>query len=58
MNNILCLSAAVFLLILFSAVNLFLPFGVLVIGLFIALGFACGLIKRRSRSAQCPLGFC
>lgn len=58
MNNAICLALAAFLLLAFTAVNLFLPYALVVLGAFIGLGFACGIIKRRSRSAQCPLGFC
>lgn len=58
MNNAICLTLAVLLVIVFTAVNLFLPYALVVAGAFIGLGFACGIIKRRRRSAQCPLGFC
>lgn len=58
MNNAICLALAILLVIAFTAVNLFLPYAVVVVGAFIGLGFACGIIKRRKRSAQCPLGFC
>ena len=58
MNNIICLSLAVLMIIAFTAVNLFLPYALAVAGAFIGLAFACGGIKRRRRSAQCPLGFC
>ena len=58
MNNAICLTLAVLLVIAFTAVNLFLPYALVVAGAFIGLGFTCGIIKRRSRSAQCPLGFC
>lgn len=58
MNHAICLITAVFLILAFSAVNLFLPYAFLVVGLFIGLGFACGWIKKRSRSAECPLGYC
>lgn len=58
MKNIVCIVAAILLLIAFSAVNLFLPYALLIAGLFVGLGFACGLIKRRTRSPECPLGFC
>ena len=58
MNNAICLPMAVLLIIAFTAVNLFLPYALVAAGAFIGLGFACGIIKRRKRSAQCPLGFC
>jgi hypothetical protein len=58
MKNALCIFAAVLLLLAFPAVNLFLPYALLVLGLFVGLGFTCGLIKRRTRGAECPLGFC
>jgi hypothetical protein len=58
MNNAICLTLAVLLVLAFTAVNLFLPYALAVAGVFIGLGFACGTIKRRGRSAQCPLGFC
>jgi hypothetical protein len=58
MNNAICSTLAVLLVIAFTAVNLFLPYALVVAGAFIGLGFACGIIKRRRRSAQCPLGFC
>ena len=56
MKNI-CLVIAVVLLIAFSAVNLFLPYALLVLALFIPLGFACKVIGRSSKK-ECPLGFC
>jgi hypothetical protein len=58
MNNAICLSLAVLMIIAFTAVNLFLPYALVVAAAFIGLAFACGIIKRRRRSAQCPLGFC
>jgi hypothetical protein len=58
MNDAICLTLSAFLILAFTAVNLFLPYALVVAGAFIGLGFACGMIKRRSRSAQCPLGFC
>ena len=58
MNNALCIILAVFIVITFTAVNLFLPYALVAAGAFIGLGFACGIIKRRKRGAQCPLGFC
>ena len=58
MNNAICLTLAVLLIIAFTAVNLFLPYALAVAGVFIGLAFACGAIKRRRQSAECPLGFC
>jgi hypothetical protein len=58
MTNAICLTLAAFLILAFTAVNLFLPYALVVVGAFIGLGFTCGMIKRRRRSAQCPLGFC
>ena len=58
MSDGLCIIMALMLLLLFSAVNLFLPYALLVIGLFVGLGFACKIIKHRGRGAECPLGFC
>ena len=56
MNNI-CIVIAVGLLIAFTAVNLFFPYALLVLALFIPLGFACQVIGRSSKK-ECPLGFC
>ena len=53
----LCIIAAVSLLVIFTAVNLFLPYALLVLALFIPLGFACKVISR-SRGRECRLGFC
>ena len=58
MSNVICLTLAVLLILAFTAVNLFLPYALVVAGVFVGLGFACGMIKRRGRSAECPLGFC
>jgi len=55
--NHLCAVAAVMLLIAFSAVNLFLPYALVVFALIIGLAFACGTVKRRT-GKECPLGFC
>ena len=48
-----CTIAAIVLLIAFSAVNLFLPYALIVLGL----GYACKVIQR-SRNRECRLGFC
>jgi hypothetical protein len=58
MKNELCIFAAILLLLAFPAVNLFLPYALLVLGLFIGLGFLCGRVRRHTRGAECPLGFC
>ena len=58
MNNGICFTLAALLVLVFSAVNLFLPYALLAAGLLIGLGWACGWIKKRTRSAECPLGFC
>ncbi len=55
--NSICIVLAVGLLIAFTAVNLFLPYALLVLALFIPLGFACKVIGRSSKK-ECPLGFC
>ena len=55
--NYLCGIAALALLVTFSAVNLFLPYALLVFALIIGLAFACGTVKRRT-GKECPLGFC
>jgi hypothetical protein len=53
----LCVGLAILLLLLFSAVNLFIPYALVVLGLFIGLGFICQVIKKSSKK-ECPLGFC
>ena len=53
----ICGLAAIFLLIAFSAVNLFLPYALVVFAVMIGLAFACGIVKRRT-GKECPLGFC
>jgi len=58
MKDGLCISITIFLVLAFTAVNLFLPYALLVIALFVGLALACGMIKRRGRSSECPLGFC
>jgi hypothetical protein len=52
-----CGALAVGLLVLFSAVNLFLPYALLVLGALVGLGFACRAVARTRRS-ECRLGFC
>ncbi len=56
MKNI-CIVFAVGLLIAFTAVNLFFPYALLVLALFIPLGFACKVISRSTKN-ECRLGFC
>jgi hypothetical protein len=53
----MCIGLAVLLLVLFSAINLFIPYALIVLGLFVGLGFICGVIKKSSKK-ECPLGFC
>jgi hypothetical protein len=53
----LCIFIALGLLVAFTAVNLFLPYALLVLALFIPLGFACKVISR-SQKKECRLGFC
>ncbi len=53
----ICGLAAVILLLAFTAVNLFLPYALVVLALFVGLAFACGVVKRRTKQ-ECPLGFC
>lgn len=55
--NYICTVAAITLLIIFSAVNLFLPYAILTLGLLLGLGFACKIIQK-SRNRECRLGFC
>jgi hypothetical protein len=53
----ICGLAAVILLLAFAAVNLFLPYAMVVFALLIGLAFICRIVKRRTRQ-ECPLGFC
>jgi hypothetical protein len=59
--NLLCALAAIGLLIGFTAVNLFLPYAILVLGAgmgaAVLLGIPCGLLDR-DRSGECRLGSC
>jgi hypothetical protein len=52
-----CAALAVGLLVLFSAVNLFIPYALLALGALVGLGFACRVVSRARRS-ECRLGFC
>lgn len=52
----LCTILAAALVILFSAVNLFLPYALLVIGIGFLLAFSCGLL--RSKHAGAGQGEC
>ena len=58
MKSSFCIISAILLFAAFLAMNLFLPYAVLIFGLFVSLGFACRLFKRRSGTAECPLGVC
>lgn len=57
----ICAFAAMLFLALFTAVNLFLPYALIVlataVGLAAALGIPCGLL-RRGRKGECRLGYC
>jgi hypothetical protein len=53
----LCMISALAFLALFAALNLFLPYAILVIVLAIAIGFPCKIF-RRSRDPECRLGYC
>ncbi len=53
----LCIISAAILVVLFAAVNLFLPYAVLVLALAVAIGFPCKIF-RRSQKKECRLGFC
>ncbi len=53
----ICITAAIVLLIAFSAVNLFIPYALVVLALLFGLGYACKVIQR-SRNRECKLGFC
>ena len=55
--NYICGASLILLLLGFTAVNLFLPYALLVFGLIVGLAAACGAIKKRTRQ-ECPLGFC
>ena len=56
MKNI-CVIAAIVLLLVFSAVNLFIPYALAVLAMMFGLGYACKVIQR-SRNKECRLGFC
>ncbi len=56
MKNI-CIVIDVSLLISFTADNLIIPYALLVLALFIPLGFACKVISRSTKK-ECRLGFC
>ena len=53
----LCLLSAIILAVAFSAVNLFLPFALIIFAAAIGLGILCGVIKN-PRSEECMLGRC
>jgi hypothetical protein len=52
-----CATAAILILIAFSALSLFLPYGLIALAAVIPLGFACGVISR-ARGRECKLGIC
>jgi hypothetical protein len=56
-----CALAALAFLVMFTAVNLFLPYALIVlaaaIGLAAVLGIPCGLLQR-DRKGECRMGFC
>jgi len=56
-----CALVALAFVLLFTAVNLFLPYALIVlaaaIGLAAVLGIPCGLLQR-DRKGECRLGFC
>ena len=53
----ICMLTAVALLVGFTALNLFLPYAVLVIALAIVIGLPCKVFVR-SHKNECRLGFC
>ena len=53
----ICATFAVAILIAFTAVNLFLPYGLFALAAVIPLGFACGVISR-AKGGECKLGLC
>jgi hypothetical protein len=59
--NIFCALAAIAILVVFSAVNLFIPYAlivlVLAIGMVAFFGISCGLLNRDQKS-ECWLGYC
>jgi hypothetical protein len=59
--NILCAFAAIAFVIAFTAVNLFIPYALVVFGLAIGfaaiLGIPCGFLTR-DHKGECRLGYC
>jgi len=59
--NILCAVVAIAFVIAFTAVNLFIPYAlvvfILAIGLAAFLGIPCGLLTR-DHKGECRLGYC
>jgi len=55
--KILCIISAFTFVVLFAALNLFLPYAVLVLVLAVAIGFPCKILRRSSKQ-ECRLGFC
>ena len=54
----ICAILAISLLVLFSAVNLFLPYALIVAAVFVGVFYACGAAAGRSGKQACPLGMC
>jgi len=56
-----CALAAVLLVVAFTAVNLFIPYALLIlafgIGLAVFVGVPCGFLTR-GRKGECRLGYC
>jgi hypothetical protein len=59
--KMICAFVAVAFVVAFSAVNLFIPYALIVFGLAIGmvylLGIPCGFITR-GRKSECRLGYC
>ncbi|WP_373500325.1 hypothetical protein [Desulfococcus sp.] len=53
----ICAAAAIAALIAFSALSLFVPYGLIAFAAIIPIGLACGVISR-ARGRECKLGFC
>jgi hypothetical protein len=59
--KMICAWTAIALVIAFTAVNLFIPYALVVFGLAIGMGYflgiPCGLLTR-GRKGECRLGYC
>jgi hypothetical protein len=59
--KMICASVAVLLLLAFTAVNLFIPYALIVLGVAVGMaylfGLPCGVITR-ARRGECRLGYC